>query len=126
MNFGSSIRLAPHLGALGVAIGTLLGAVIGVAMHFGVSMRYTQASLEISPPLSLGIFVQRQYRPFNLAPVALVARQDTLHRSAAILCMDRFYAAFCLVCEHEPRGSGSCCTAGWQQYESTSQTGSLI
>ena len=43
-----SILLARHLGAIGVALGTLIGAVVGVAMHFAVSMHYTQASFSLS------------------------------------------------------------------------------
>jgi O-antigen/teichoic acid export membrane protein len=47
VNLVTSIALARHMGALGVALGTLLGAVAGVAVHFGVSMRYTQSSLAV-------------------------------------------------------------------------------
>ena len=48
VNLAVSLWLVQHLGALGVALGTLCGAVAGVAMHFAVSMRYTQSSLAIS------------------------------------------------------------------------------
>jgi O-antigen/teichoic acid export membrane protein len=48
VNLVSSIWLAQHIGAIGVAIGTLVGAVAGVAAHFAVSMRFTQATLAIS------------------------------------------------------------------------------
>ena len=48
VNLVSSIWLVQHIGALGVALGTLLGAIAGVAMHFGVSMRYTESSIFVS------------------------------------------------------------------------------
>jgi O-antigen/teichoic acid export membrane protein len=64
VNLGSSIWLVQHIGALGVALGTLLGAVAGVAMHFAVSMRYTQASLTIS---RTQLFVKGMLRPAAIA-----------------------------------------------------------
>lgn len=48
VNVVSSIWLVQHLGALGVALGTLCGAIAGVAIHFAVSMRFTQSSVAIS------------------------------------------------------------------------------
>jgi O-antigen/teichoic acid export membrane protein len=48
VNVVSSIWLVHHLGALGVALGTLCGAIVGVAIHFAVSMRFTQSSVSIS------------------------------------------------------------------------------
>jgi O-antigen/teichoic acid export membrane protein len=48
VNVVSSIWLVQHLGALGVALGTLFGAIAGVAIHFAVSMRFTQSSIAIS------------------------------------------------------------------------------
>jgi O-antigen/teichoic acid export membrane protein len=60
VNLVSSICLARHLGALGVALGTLLGAVAGVTIHFAVSMRYTQSSLAIS---RIQLFVKGMLRP---------------------------------------------------------------
>jgi O-antigen/teichoic acid export membrane protein len=64
VNLGSSIWLVQHIGALGVALGTLLGAVAGVAMHFAVSMRYTQTSLTIS---RMQLFVKGMLRPAAIA-----------------------------------------------------------
>lgn len=64
VNLVSSIWLAQHLGALGVAVGTLLGSVVGVAVHFGVSMRYTQANLTISRP---ELFLKGMLRPMAIA-----------------------------------------------------------
>lgn len=70
VNLVASIWLARHIGALGVAIGTLLGAAAGVAMHFGVSMRYTQANLAL-PRTEL--FVRGIMRPAVIAiPSALL------------------------------------------------------
>jgi O-antigen/teichoic acid export membrane protein len=70
VNLASSIWLAQHIGALGVAVGTLLGAVAGVVMHFAVSMRYTQATLTIS---RIELFVKGMLRPAAVAiPSALV------------------------------------------------------
>jgi O-antigen/teichoic acid export membrane protein len=48
VNVVCSIWLVQHLGALGVALGTLCGAIVGVAVHFAVSMRFTQSSIAIS------------------------------------------------------------------------------
>jgi O-antigen/teichoic acid export membrane protein len=48
VNLGSSIYLASRFGAVGVAIGTLLGALVSVALHFLISMRYTQQTIAIS------------------------------------------------------------------------------
>jgi hypothetical protein len=47
-----------------VALGTLLGALVGVAMHFGVSMRYTQSTLAIS---RLELFLKGMLRPAAIA-----------------------------------------------------------
>jgi len=48
VNLVSSIWLATRYGAMGVAAGTLIGAVATVAMHFIVSMRYTHESFAVS------------------------------------------------------------------------------
>lgn len=73
VNLVSSIWLARHMGGLGVALGTLLGAAAGVAMHFGVSMRYTQANLAL-PRMEL--FVRGIMRPAVIAiPSALLFRR---------------------------------------------------
>jgi O-antigen/teichoic acid export membrane protein len=49
-NVTCSIYLARHLGAIGVAYGTLIGSFISVVTHFTLSMRYTRAKLAISRP----------------------------------------------------------------------------
>ncbi len=44
-----SIVLGKFFGAIGVAGGTLIGAVVGVLVHFFISMRHTQDNFRISP-----------------------------------------------------------------------------
>jgi O-antigen/teichoic acid export membrane protein len=48
VNLGSSIYLASRFGAIGVALGTLLGALVSVSLHFAITMRFTQQTLAIS------------------------------------------------------------------------------
>jgi O-antigen/teichoic acid export membrane protein len=48
VNFGLSILLAQKIGALGVAIGTLTGAFVSVAMHVLLSMHFTQSTIQMS------------------------------------------------------------------------------
>jgi O-antigen/teichoic acid export membrane protein len=48
VNFTASIILVRHLGAVGVAWGTAIGAIVGLALHFSLSMRLTQDKLAIS------------------------------------------------------------------------------
>ena len=64
VNLVSSIWLARHLGAMGVALGTLIGAVVGVAMHFAVSMRFTQSALALS---RVDLFLKGMVRPAAIA-----------------------------------------------------------
>jgi O-antigen/teichoic acid export membrane protein len=69
VNLVASIWLAKHIGATGVAIGTLLGSLASVAMNFGVSMHYTR-NLAIS---RLDLFVKGLLRPAIMAiPSALL------------------------------------------------------
>lgn len=48
VNLGSSLYLASRFGAMGVAIGTVIGSFVGVLVHFVISMRLTR--LRISVP----------------------------------------------------------------------------
>lgn len=48
VNVGSSIYLARHIGAVGVAYGTLLGAFVSVGMHFALSMHYTYSTFSVT------------------------------------------------------------------------------
>ncbi len=47
VNLSTSVLLGRHMGALGVALGTLIGAVVGVALHFLLSMRHTTRLLAV-------------------------------------------------------------------------------
>jgi O-antigen/teichoic acid export membrane protein len=60
VNLVSSIYLARHMGAMGVAYGTLLGAFVSVAMHFALSMHYTYAKISISRSQ---LFLKGIFRP---------------------------------------------------------------
>lgn len=68
VNLGASIWLGRHFGAAGVAAGTLVGSVAGVAMHFAVSMRYTT---NLAVP-RLKLFLQGMLRPAAIAIPSLV------------------------------------------------------
>jgi O-antigen/teichoic acid export membrane protein len=48
VNLGSSIYLARRFGAIGVALGTVLGSFVSVSLHFAITMRFTQQTLSIS------------------------------------------------------------------------------
>ena len=48
VNLGSSIYLASRFGAIGVALGTLIGSFVSVALHFAITMHYTRSTLAIS------------------------------------------------------------------------------
>ncbi len=48
VNLGTSIYLVQSMGAMGVALGTLIGAFVGVLMHFVLTMRYTFGTIEVS------------------------------------------------------------------------------
>lgn len=47
VNFALSICLAQRMGAIGVALGTLVGAFVSVGVHLTVSMHYTQSAILI-------------------------------------------------------------------------------
>jgi O-antigen/teichoic acid export membrane protein len=48
VNVACSIWFAKYYGAIGVAMGTLVGAVVGLAAHFGVSMHYTRKNFAVT------------------------------------------------------------------------------
>jgi O-antigen/teichoic acid export membrane protein len=48
VNIAASVYLASRMGAIGVALGTLLGAFVSVTLHFAVSMCYTYETFKIS------------------------------------------------------------------------------
>ncbi len=69
VNLGSSIYLAGRFGAVGVAIGTVIGAFVSVGLHFGVTMRFTQRTLAIS---RLRLFGKGMLQPATIAVPSLV------------------------------------------------------
>lgn len=48
VNLGSSIYLAHRFGAIGVAIGTLIGSFVSIALHFAITMSFTRPALAVS------------------------------------------------------------------------------
>jgi O-antigen/teichoic acid export membrane protein len=87
VNIVLSIWLVQRLGAIGVAIGTVTGAIVGVAVHLLVSMPYTRSTILIErsrflvagllrpllitvPSLCL-LFFWRKYSMFPAEPVIL-------------------------------------------------------
>ena len=48
VNVTSSIYLARHVGAIGVAYGTLLGSFVSVGMHFALNMHYTMPKFTVT------------------------------------------------------------------------------
>ncbi|HEX4030320.1 MAG TPA: hypothetical protein VHX20_08135 [Terracidiphilus sp.] len=79
-NLACSIALAQVIGARGVAIGTLIGAIVGVGLHFTVSMKKTDCvRLRRSKLLAQGIM-----RPiaFMLPFLLLVLLYTRLHSPA--------------------------------------------
>jgi O-antigen/teichoic acid export membrane protein len=48
VNLGSSIYLASRFGAIGVALGTALGSLVSVSLHFAISMHFTHQTITIS------------------------------------------------------------------------------
>ncbi len=63
VNLAASIFLARHYGAMGVAGGTLIGALSSVAMHFFVSMHYSR-NLAVT---RAQLFLRGILRPFAMA-----------------------------------------------------------
>jgi O-antigen/teichoic acid export membrane protein len=64
VNLGSSIYFASRFGAIGVAYGTLLGAVVSIALHFAVTMHLTRQTLAIS---RMKLFLKGVSRPTVVA-----------------------------------------------------------
>ena len=72
VNLISSIWLAKHYGAMGVAAGTLIGSFAGVGMHFVVSMHYTR-NIAVSRSKLL---VSGMLRPMLMAIPSLLLLQE--------------------------------------------------
>jgi O-antigen/teichoic acid export membrane protein len=69
VNLGSSIYLASRFGAIGVALGTLLGSLVSVSLHFAITMHFTHRTLAISRSR---LFLQGLLRPAIVAIPSLV------------------------------------------------------
>jgi hypothetical protein len=69
VNIGSSIYLARHIGAIGVAFGTLVGAFVSVTVHFAFNMKYTYPKFSIS---RLQLFLESVLRPGVIAIPSLL------------------------------------------------------
>jgi len=69
VNLSASVYFASHMGAIGVALGTLLGAFVSVSMHFVLTMRLTYKVLEIS---RIHLLLRGILRPSLLAVPSIV------------------------------------------------------
>jgi O-antigen/teichoic acid export membrane protein len=69
VNLGSSIYLASRFGAIGVAFGTMIGAFVSIALHFGITMRFTHGTLAIS---RVRLLAKGMLRPTIIAIPSLV------------------------------------------------------
>ncbi len=84
INLVASVWLVQHLGALGVALGTLIGACAGVAVHFAVSMRFTQSRIGIAPG---DLFLQGMLRPSALALPSIPFLWSGMPTSPFVYCV---------------------------------------
>lgn len=69
VNLGSSVYLASRFGAIGVALGTVLGSGVSVGLHFIFTMYFTRQSLAISRSRLL---LEGQLQPLVIAFPSLV------------------------------------------------------
>jgi O-antigen/teichoic acid export membrane protein len=69
VNLGSSIYMASKFGAIGVALGTVLGSFVGVSLHFLISMHYTQQTVAISRSR---LFLKGMLRPAIISLPSLI------------------------------------------------------
>jgi len=68
-NLALSIYLAAHIGAIGVAYGTLIGSFVSVGAHFIFNMRFTRAKFAIS---RMRLFLTGLVRPGAIAIPSLL------------------------------------------------------
>jgi O-antigen/teichoic acid export membrane protein len=92
VNLVASIWLARHFGAPGVAAGTLIGALSGMAMHFAVSMRYTK-NLAISRHR---LFLQGILRPAAIAIPSLLLMPEWWRAEAPTMRLPVWIAWACV------------------------------
>lgn len=88
VNLGSSLYLASRMGAVGVALGTLIGSLVSVSLHFVITMHYTRATIAaprgrlllegllhpgiiLVPSFAL-LLVRRSLTPWNLDPFSAI------------------------------------------------------
>jgi O-antigen/teichoic acid export membrane protein len=69
VNLGSSLYFASRLGAIGVALGTVLGSVVSVSLHFAITMHFTRQTLAISRS---GLFLKGLLQPAMITIPSLV------------------------------------------------------
>ena len=69
VNLGSSIYLASRYGAIGVALGTLIGSFVSVTLHFAITMHFTRWTLAIS---RLRLFRRGMLHPAVIAVPSLL------------------------------------------------------
>jgi O-antigen/teichoic acid export membrane protein len=89
VNLSLSVWLVQKMGAIGVAIGTLVGALVSVSVHLVVSMDLTRSSILIPRPRFL---LQGLLRPLltitpSLFLYALWKRSDMLPATPAVLAL---------------------------------------
>jgi len=64
VNLGSSIYLASRFGAIGVALGTVLGAFVSVSLHFIITMHFTRGEFVVCRSR---LFLEALVRPSTIA-----------------------------------------------------------
>jgi O-antigen/teichoic acid export membrane protein len=69
VNVGSSLYFVRHVGAIGVAYGTMLGSFVSVGMHFAFNMHYTYQKFAIT---RTRLFLQGVLRPAVIAIPSLL------------------------------------------------------
>jgi O-antigen/teichoic acid export membrane protein len=98
-NICLSLYLVQRVGAIGVAIGTVVGACVSLALHLGLSMKYTQSAIRVS---RRSFVLEGLARPLSCTLPALFAipvwnSSATLPWSAPlliVLCMTTVFIAW--------------------------------
>ncbi len=69
VNLAASIYLARRFGAIGVALGTVLGSIVSVSLHFAITMHFTHQTVAISRSR---LFLEGMLRPAIVAIPSLL------------------------------------------------------
>jgi O-antigen/teichoic acid export membrane protein len=69
VNVTGSVYLAQHIGAIGVAYGTLVGSVVSMGLHFTINMHYTYSKFSVS---RTRLFLDGLARPTLIAVPSLL------------------------------------------------------